>query len=130
MDYVSIMVDSVETAVSMGFFTTKEKSAMAHIYRSTLSTIPITEFTHMENFDATRLHQSAAKAYPPERRPRGADDLIAVARHRRYIRRHGETPPIWVLYKGGKYTLLDGAHRIVAAHIENRPTIAAYVVRP
>jgi hypothetical protein len=114
----------------MGFFTTKEKSAMAHLFRSTLSAIPIAEFSHMDNFDPIRLQQSATKAYPPDNRPRGADDLLGVARHRRYIRKYGNVAPVWILYKGGRYTLLDGAHRIVAAFIENRPTIAAYVVRP
>jgi hypothetical protein len=130
MDYVSVMQDSIATAFTMGFFDTKEKSAMAHIYRSTLSTIPIAEFTHIDNFAAARLQQSATQAYPPDNCPRGADDLLSVAHHRRYIRRHGGVMPVWILYTGGKYTLLDGAHRIVAAHIENRPTVAAYIVRP
>jgi hypothetical protein len=37
--------------------------------------------------------------------------------------------PIWIAYKGGDFTLLDGAHRIVATYLENKRTILAYVVR-
>jgi hypothetical protein len=49
--------------------------------------------------------------------------------HRRKIQQYGETDPIWIAGKGGDFTLLDGAHRIVATYLENKRTILAYVVR-
>ena len=36
--------------------------------------------------------------------------------------------PIWIVYKKKQYTLLDGAHRIVANYIENKKNILKNII--
>jgi len=35
---------------------------------------------------------------------------------------------VWIAFNNGEYTLLDGAHRIVASHLENKQTVPSYVI--
>jgi ParB-like chromosome segregation protein Spo0J len=35
---------------------------------------------------------------------------------------------VWIAFKNDEYTLLDGVHRIVATHLENKPTVPSYVI--
>jgi ParB-like chromosome segregation protein Spo0J len=79
----------------------------------------------LDNFDSKRLSKNP---YPEEDRPRGQKDLDSVLYHRRMIRKHGHTEPIWIVLKNGKYILLDGAHRIVSTYLENKRTIPSYVI--
>ena len=44
------------------------------------------------------------------------------------IRHQGNTEPIWISLKNGIYTLLDGAHRIIATFLENKINISSYIV--
>jgi len=44
------------------------------------------------------------------------------------INNQGHTTPIWIALKNGEYKLLDGAHRIVATHLEKKETIPAYII--
>ncbi len=80
----------------------------------------------LDNFNPDRLRStSAATAYPRHDRPRGQDDLRSVAFHRRAIRQGRALPPIVVHRRGRRRTLLDGAHRLVAAHLEGVSTVPA-----
>jgi len=79
--------------------------------------------THLPNPE--RLSKNL---YPENDRPRGQRDLDSVAHHRRLIRKDGHTEPIWLVLKKGKYTLLNGAHRIVSTYLENKRSIPTYVI--
>ena len=100
-------------------------SSYSHIFESKLVDFQVSKCRNLRNFNPDRLSKDP---YPKEDRPRGQDDLDSVLHHRRTIRREGETEPIWIALKDGEYTLLDGAHRIVATYLENKRTIPAHVV--
>ena len=76
-----------------------------------------------DNFNPERLQNSAVKAYPLHNRPRGNADIRSVKFHQKIIQQKKEINPIWILKKDGKVILLDGAHRLVASHIENKKYI-------
>jgi hypothetical protein len=131
MDYIPVIRDSVETAVSMKLFKTKQEAAFAHIYKSTLVRLPIGLFQNVDNFDPVRLQTSAVKAYPLTNRPRGDNDIKSVKYLQKKIQQHEELEPIWLYRaknKGPRYCLLDGAHRIVASYIEGVKYVDAYVI--
>jgi len=117
--------DSVQTSVKIGIFSSERTSSYSHVFKSELVRFPLSKCKDLRNFDPTRLTKDP---YPKEDRPRGQDDLSSVMYHRRKIQQYGETDPIWIAGKGGDFTLLDGAHRIVATYLENKRTILAYVV--
>lgn len=87
--------------------------------------LSISQCKDLENFKSTRL---STDPYPENDRPRGKDDLTSLTHHRRNIRKQGQVEPIWVAYKNGKYTLLDGAHRIIATYLENKRSIPTYII--
>lgn len=117
--------DSVDTSVTLKLFKTKKSSMYYHFFHSRYVRFPVSELKILENFDTKRL---SSNPYPKENRPRGQADLDSVLHHRQTIRQKGDTLPIWIVLKGGTYTLLDGAHRIVAAYLERKRTIPAYIV--
>ena len=121
------MQDSVETSVKLGIFDTLEESVAAHI-RSSVSTLPRELYVKLENFNPARLKSTAEAAFPVTDRPRGDADLGAVRYHRNQIR-SGRVEPIWVADYDNELTLLDGAHRLVAAHLERLPGISVHIVR-
>ena len=127
MDYVSTIRDSVETSVSIKLFKNKQDSLVAHMYKSKLVKLPLSIFKNVDNFDVVRLQKSAIKAYPLENRPRGKDDISSVKYYQHQLQLHKEITPIWMIQKNNKYVLLDGAHRIVASYIEEKP-IHAYII--
>jgi ParB-like chromosome segregation protein Spo0J len=86
---------------------------------------PLSELNILHNFDTNRLSDNP---YPEENRPRGQADLDSVVHHRQTIKQQGHIEPIWVASKRGTYTLLDGAHRIVATYLEGKRKIPAYIV--
>jgi hypothetical protein len=118
--------DSIQTSVQIGVFPSEKTSSYSHVFKSELVRFPVSKYKDLRNFDPSRLSKDP---YPKEDRPRGQDDLNSVVYHRQKIQQFGETDPIWIAEKGGTFTLLDGAHRIVAAYLENKRTILAYVVR-
>lgn len=118
--------DSVETSVSMKLFPSLQTASYYHIFKSELEKIPLSTCRELENFNPVRLSDDP---YPEEDRPRGQADLDSVLYHRRRIAKHGQTEPIWLALKDGRFTLLDGAHRIVAAYLERKRTLSAYIVR-
>jgi len=117
--------DSIRTSVKTKVFSSVKTSSYSHIFESKLVDFQVSKCRNLHNFNPDRLSKDP---YPKEDRPRGQDDLDSVLHHRRTIRREGETEPIWIALKDGEYTLLDGAHRIVATYLENKRTIPAHVV--
>jgi hypothetical protein len=133
MNYVDMLRASIGTSLELKIFTSTEKAANAHIFHSSLVQFPLAIFrdpTRMANFNPERLQPSAAKAYPPSNRPRGADDLSAVNFYKRRILAKKDIPPIFVVFHEGRHVLLDGAHRVVAAYITDQPYVYAYLIKP
>ena len=125
MDYIQVMQDSVDTSVNMGFFKNRKESSYSHIFNSNLENFPMKLCKgKLNNFDKVRLQKSASKAYPINNRPRGQKDLDSV----NYYKKMKNIPPIWILKKNNEYTLLDGAHRLVANYIQNKKFIKAYIL--
>lgn len=128
MDYVSIIKASVRTSIDLKIFKTKKDSSLAHIFKSKLLKINLSIFKNINNFNPDRLQKSAVKAYPLKNRPRGNEDISSVKYYQKQIQQKKDIIPIWLIYKNNEYTLLDGAHRIVASYIENKKYINAYVI--
>lgn len=101
---------------------------MAHIFKSKLLQLELLLFTNVDNFNPARLQKSATEAYPLHNRPRGNSDTDSVTYYQTRIQQREDVPPIWVVYQNNQYTLLDGAHRIVASYIEGNLHINAYVI--
>ena len=85
MDYISIIIDSVETSISMNLFKNKQESINAHIFKSKLLKIPLTIFNNVDNFDPNRLQKTAVKAYPLHNRPRGNSNIISVKYYQKQL---------------------------------------------
>ena len=118
--------DSIETSVSMKIFRSREYAVAAHMAHSQIAQIPMSQFTDVANFDSNRLQKTAAEAYPLDNRPRGIKDIQSVEYHQSQIC----IQPIWMtIDENGKYTLLDGAHRIVASYINNLEFVTAYIFK-
>lgn len=126
--------DSIETSVSMKLFKTKEEATMKHVFNSKLILFPLSKCKKLNNFNPERLQLSATKAYPPNDRPRGNKDISSVKYYQKLIKNELNILPIFILLKNNQngsmsnYILLDGAHRIVASHIENKLNIPAYLI--
>lgn len=128
-DYIDILQDSIDTSISMKIFKNRELASNAHIFKSELVKIPLLIFSNsVDNFDSVRLQNSAVKAYPINDRPRGNKDISSVKYYQKQIQKKKDITPIWMIHKNNKYTLLDGAHRIVASYIESKQYIYAYVI--
>ena len=126
MESINIMQKSIGTSMLLRLFPSEKESAYAHIFKSTFLKFPMADIRGLENFNhAVRLSK---EPYPKDDRPRGQEDLDSVQYHRRTIRKNGSTEPIWIALKAGKYILLDGAHRLVATHLENKRVIPAFIV--
>ena len=125
MEFIQDIKDSVETSVKIKMFSSLKVASYNHIFKNQLSMLSISQCKDLENFKSTRL---STDPYPENDRPRGQDDLTSLTHHRRTIRKHGQVEPIWVAYKNGKYTLLDGAHRIIATYLENKRSIPTYII--
>ncbi len=126
-NYINILQDSIDTSVNMKIFKNREDASMAHIFKSKLVKIYMTQIILLENFNPDRLKKSAEKAYPLNNRPRGDADINSVIHYQKLIQENKDISPIWIIKKD-KYILLDGAHRIVASNIENKKYIYAYII--
>ena len=93
MEYLQNMKDSVETSVSIKLFSSLNISSYYHIFKSKLLRFPLSKCRELHNFNSARLSKDP---YPKEDRPRGQKDLESVLHHRRIIRQHGHTEPIWI----------------------------------
>jgi len=125
MDALQVIKDSVETSVTIKLFSSLKTSSYYHIFKSNLFKFPLSKCRHLNNFNPARLSKDP---YPDEDRPRGQKDLESVLHHRKIIRQQGHTEPIWIALKKGEYTLLDGAHRIIATFLENKRNIMTYII--
>ena len=117
--------DSIETSVSMKIFDCKEDAIVAHMAHSKLVQIPLSQFNNVANFDPNRLQKTAREAYPLNNRPRGIKDIQSIEYHQS----QKCIQPIWMICENDKYTLLDGAHRIVASYINDLEFVSAYTIR-
>jgi len=124
MDLQSIK-DSVETSVAIKVFQIKEKASYAHIFNSKFEMFPLSKAKDLNNFNPDRL---TSTPYPEDDRPRGDKDLESLKYQRKLLRRGLQLSAIWIVKKGNTYTLLDGAHRIIATFLENKRSIAAYII--
>ena len=127
-DYVDALEDSIVTATNLKFFKSRQQSSYAHIFKSEQIKYPMSKIREVENFDVNRLCNSATKAYPKHNRPRGQKDITSVKHHIKQIEKKQDILPIWLIKKKGTYTLLDGAHRIVANYIKNKRFVKARVI--
>ena len=125
---IEIIKDSVGTSISLKIFKTKEESTFAHIFKSKLVKFSMKDLADLKNFYIERLQPTAAEAYPPRNRPRGLNDIKSVIYFQKKLQKKEELMPIWIVCKKKQYTLLDGAHRIVANYIENKKNILANII--
>jgi len=125
MEFLQNIQDSVETSVTLKLFTSVKTSSYYHIFKSKFLMFPISQCKDLNNFNPQRLSNNP---YPEANRPRGQKNLNSVVYHRNTIRKQGQTEPIWIGLKDGEYTLLDGAHRIVATYLENKRIIPSYII--
>jgi len=128
MDYIQVLHDSIATSVSMKIFKTKEEATIKHIFNSKLISFSLSKCKKLDNFNPERLQMSAVKAYPLDNRPRGDKDISSVKYYQKLIKNKLDIQPIWIIKKNNNYTLLDGAHRIVASYIENKEYITTYLI--
>ena len=121
--------DSIETSVNLKLFTTFDKAFEAHICKSQCQSISLKTFqkNNVRNFSSSRLQKKVEQAYPLNDRPRKGDDITSVNYHIKQIKRK-KYQPIWLLLDRNRYTLLDGAHRVVAHYIAGKRVIKCYVI--
>lgn len=137
---VAVLRDSIDTSIKLGLFGSREEAAVHHIFKSkhilvaTPANAPKTtnddktvNIYNLNNFNPGRLKDSAVKAYPVSDRPRGSKDISSVKYQQKLISDGIPLEPIFIHFDGKNYTLLDGAHRIVACYIERR-RIPAFIV--
>ena len=127
--YISFIIDSVETSITMKIYKNKKEALFAHVYKSKLTKLPISIFKNIDNFNINRLQKSAVKAYPLNNRPRGNKDINSIKYYQKQIQLKKDIMPIWIIKINKKYILLDGAHRIVSSYIENKRFINAYIIK-
>ena len=128
MNYIPTLIDSIETSVSLNLYDTIEEATNAHLYKSSLIQLNISNIVELDNFNINRLHASAEEAYPIHDRPRGDKDISSVKYNQNLIKNNLCILPIWLIDIDNKLLLLDGAHRIVASYIENKQYIDAYII--
>ena len=119
------MHNSVKTSLHIGMFSSLETALHSHTFHRTFVNFPLSKCNELHNFDPVRLSKTP---YPEHDRPRGQSDLDSVAYHARLIQTNCNVNPVWIAFKNGEYTLLDGAHRIVASNLENKQTVPSYVI--
>lgn len=127
---LSSLVDAISTGINpnVKVFLNENNAIQKIITCTRKKRIPLRLFKDgtIDNIDSIRLSQNP---YPLSNRPRGNDDIKSVNYHRRTIRKNGQIDnPIWIARKNNELVLLDGVHRIVATHLEQKRTIPAYVV--
>ena len=120
---MNALKDSVETSLTLNLFTSKESASRAHIFNTTFTVLDKSLWNDLQNFNPDRLSTT-----PYKNKPRGENNMKSVNYHKKQIQQYGYTSPIWVAKKGDIYTLLDGAHRIVATYLTGKSEIPAFIV--
>ena len=115
--------DSVMTSVALKIFSSEETASRAHIFKSTFTVLDKSLWNDLKNFNPDRLSNA-----PYKNKPRGENNMKSVNFHKKQIEKYGQTSPIWVAKKGDEYTLLDGAHRLVATYLAGKSEIPAFIV--
>ena len=130
MNIIKTIQDSIGTSLLLKIYKNKKESAYNHIFNSKLVKFNMNKCKNkLNNFNSNiRLKKKAIKAYPLNDRPRGINDIKSVKYYSKKIKNKEYIEPIWIIYKKKNYTLLDGAHRIVAHYIENKKYINAYII--
>ncbi len=127
MNSINILRASIDTSIELKLYSSRKDSASDHIFNSSFYMFPLSKVSKLNNFNIARLQDTPAKAYPLNDRPRGNNDLLSVKYHQKQIKKN-ILDAIWIYKKNNKYTLLDGVHRIVATHIENKKYIPSYII--
>jgi len=122
---MDVMNDSVKTSLHIGLFSSLETARHNHTFNSTFVDFPLSKCKELHNFNPMRLSKNP---YPEHDRPRGQSDLDSVSYHSQLIQINCNLQPVWIAFKNEEYTLLDGVHRIVATHLENKQTVPSYVI--
>lgn len=117
--------DSIETAVTLKLYRTTKDAANAHLFKSRAARFPLAKAWNLGNFKSARL---SPVPFPPGDRPRGSKDLASVRFHRSQIRKSGDVGPIWIAMTRKGPVLLDGAHRLIAAYLEHKRSVPAFIV--
>ena len=120
---MNTLKDSVETSVALKIFPSKESASRAHIFNTTFTVLDKSLWNDLQNFNPDRLSST-----PYKNKPRGENNMKSVNYHKEQIQQYGYTSPIWVAKKGDIYTLLDGAHRLVATYLAGKSKIPAFIV--
>jgi len=120
---MNTLKDSVETSVALKIFPSKESASRAHIFNTTFTVLDKSLWNDLQNFNPDRLSST-----PYKNKPRGENNMKSVNYHKKQIQKYGYTSPIWVAKKGDIYTLLDGAHRLVATYLADKSKIPAFIV--
>jgi hypothetical protein len=123
MEYMNTLKDSVVTSVKIGIFPSEETASRAHIFDTQFTVLDKSFWYDLENFNPDRLSNT-----PYKNKPRGENNMKSVNYHKKQIQQYGHTSPIWVANKKGTYTLLDGAHRLVATYLAGKSEIPAFIV--
>ena len=123
MEYMDTLKDSVMTSVALKIFSSEETASRAHIFKSTFTVLDKSLWNDLKNFNPDRLSNA-----PYKNKPRGENNMKSVNFHKKQIEKYGQTSPIWVAKKGDEYTLLDGAHRLVATYLAGKSEIPAFIV--
>jgi len=132
--------DSIETAVTLKLYRTTKDAANAHLFKSKRIRFPLAKAWNLGNFKSARL---SPVPFPVGDRPRGSKDLTSVRFHRSQIRKTGDVAPpdtrsvewvrelvdlIWIAMTRKGPVLLDGAHRLIAAYLEHKRSVPAFIV--
>jgi len=123
---MDVMNDSVKTSLHIGLFSSLETARRNHTFNSTFVDFPLSKCKELHNFNP--MMRLSKNPYPEHDRPRGQADLDSVSYHSQLIQNNCNLQPVWIALKNGEYTLLDGVHRIVATHLENKQTVPSYVI--
>jgi hypothetical protein len=123
MEYMDTLKDSVMTSVALKIFSSEETASRAHIFKSTFTVLDKSLWNDLKNFNPDRLSNA-----PYKNKPRGENNMKSVNYHKKQIETYGQTSPIWLAKKEGTYTLLDGAHRLVATYLAGKSEIPAFIV--
>jgi hypothetical protein len=129
---IDIIKDSVLTSISLKIYKSIEDASIAHIFdaKKSIFIMSKSKLHKLNNFSTDRLQKTPALAYPINDRPRKDSDLSSVIYWKNiYKKLNGNvlnTSAI-IIHKPTN-TLLDGAHRIVAANILGIKELPCYYI--
>lgn len=128
--------DSISTSLTLGLFKGNINVATYSHSQKRTRTIPLSMFREaktIHNWDSKRICsyvKTPADAFAHDRLREGIDDIDAVVFHMKRIKIQTLTR-IWVYHDPKRgYILLDGVHRIVAAHLKHQKEIGAWIISP